>query len=179
MHSDAHQLTQADRDIIAARLGRPPHDVIAVAARDAQGRPRVITNHPLRKEGNGWVPFPTLYWLIDPDLCTAMADLERKGAIGEFEKRIAADEDLRATLHADHRAYAAARWALLNEGEKQRAIDAGFAQTLRDKGIGGIACFDAIKCLHLHAAHHLAEQAAGRSGTTVGRLVEARLGVTF
>ena len=86
---------------------------------------------------------------------------------------IAEDEELRASLDEDHRRYASARWALLTSDEQQHAIDAGYATTLRDKGIGGIADFTRIKCLHLHLAHHLAEE----GGTTVGRLIEARLEV--
>jgi len=160
---------------IADRLGRSASGVtvLAVAARDAQGSPAVITNHPLRRQGKQTLPFPTLYWLIDTIACKRVADLERDGAVGELERAIAEDEELRASLDEDHRRYASARWALLTSDEQQHAIDAGYATTLRDKGIGGIADFTRIKCLHLHLAHHLAEE----GGTTVGRLIEARLEV--
>ncbi|MEM9414848.1 MAG: DUF501 domain-containing protein [Planctomycetota bacterium] len=169
--------TPDDQTYIAQRLGRsaPGVTVLAVAARDAMGRPAVITNHPLRTQGGVILPFPTMYWLIDPVACKRVADLERGGAVGEFERAIAEDEALLAGLHEDHRRYAAMRWALLTPEEQQRAIDAGYAPTLRDKGIGGIADFDRIKCLHLHLAHHLAERTAGYDGTTVGRLIEVEM----
>ena len=172
-------LTAADRATISDLLGHSGKGVTlrAIAARDAQGQTAVITNHPLRRAGTKVLPFPTMYWLIDPVWCKRAADLERDGAVGQLERCIAADETLRQSLEADHRGYAAARWALLAQDEQQHAIDAGYATTLRDKGIGGIADFTKIKCLHLHLAHHLAELAAGRDGTTVGKLVEARLGV--
>ncbi|MFI4861550.1 MAG: DUF501 domain-containing protein [Phycisphaerales bacterium JB063] len=168
-----------DQTYIAERLGQEASGVtvLGVASRDAQGRPAVITNHPLRRaSGVGDVqvfPFPTMYWLIDPVCCKRMADLERDGAVGALERAIAGEGALREAVHADHRRYAAARWALLTEAEQRRAIDAGYGETLRDKGIGGIADFDRIKCLHLQMAYHLAEQAAGRDGTTVGRLIES------
>lgn len=179
-------MNDADRDYILQQLGPDSTGVVtlAVAARDDEGRPSVITNHPLRRvpgsagagyEAERLLPFPTLYWLIDPVRCKRVADLERDGAVGALERTIAADESLRAGLQEDHRRYAAERWALLNSDEQQHAIDAGFAPTLRDKGIGGIADFTRLKCLHLHLAHHLAERAAGNGGTTVGRLIEARM----
>lgn len=161
---------------ITDRLGRKPTQLLAVAARDRAGNPAVITCHPLRHEGETLAPFPTMYWLIDPALCKAVADLERQGAIGELEAVIAEDDGLKESLAADHRAYAEARWALLTPDEQQRAVEAGLAGTLRDKGIGGIADFTRLKCLHLHLAHHLAVLALGRGGTTAGRLIEARVG---
>lgn len=165
--------TEDDLTYIASHLGRDSSGVtiLAVAARDAQGRPAVITNHPLRRQGERHLPFPTLYWLVDPARCKRVADLERDGAIGELERTIAESPALQASFHADHRAYATARWSLLSPFEQQQAVDAGYAPTLRDKGIGGIADFDRIKCLHLHLAHHLAQP----GGTTIGRLIEARL----
>lgn len=174
-----HPLSQDDQTYIAHRLGRsaPGVTVLAVAARDAQGSPAVITNHPLRRQGGQLLPFPTMYWLIDPVWCKRAADLERGGAVGELERAIAKDDTLRNAFHDDHRRYAATRWALLSPDEQQHAIDAGYAPTLRDKGIGGIADFTRIKCLHLHLAHHLAELTLGNDGTAVGRLVEVRCSV--
>jgi hypothetical protein len=170
-------VNDADRDYILQQLGPDTTGVTtrAVAARDAQGRPSVITNHPLRRQAGRLLPFPTLYWLIDPVRCRQVADLERDGAVGALERTIAADDALREGLRGDHRRYAAARWALLTPDEQRYAIDAGYAPALRDKGIGGIADFTRLKCLHLHLAHHLAEHAAGRGGTTAGRLIEGLL----
>ena len=172
-------ISKNDRAYIAQQLGREPVGVTAIAARDSAGNPAVITNHPLQWRAQLPTPFPTLYWLIDPALCAVISDLERRGAVGEIEAMITQDPDLQQAVHADHRRYALARWALLNSDEQQLAIDHGFADTLRDKGVGGTANPNAIKCLHMHAAYHLAQRAIDGTGTAVGRLMQERLGIRF
>jgi len=168
--------TDCERDYIVQQLGREPSGVLEIAARDAAGLPAVISNHPLQWQGDRPVPFPTLYWLIDPKLNLGISDFERRGGVGEIEALISADETLREQVNADHRRYAARRWALLTADEQQLAINHGFADTLRDKGVGGTANFAAIKCLHMHAAYHLAQCALDNTGTAVGRLLESKLG---
>ena len=51
MPSDPTPCTDTDRDYIAKQLGPGTAGVriLAVAARDAQGRPAVLLNHPLRQ----------------------------------------------------------------------------------------------------------------------------------
>lgn len=154
-------------------LGRTPTQLLGVAARNPEGKPAVITCHPLNRDGQKITPFPTMYWLIDPVQSQRISDLERHGKIGQFESLIANDQTLSDSLRADHEQYAETRWALLDPAQQQQAIDTGLASTLRDKGIGGIADFTKIKCLHLHLAHHLAALSAGQNGTTVGRLIES------
>ena len=46
------------------------------------------------------------------------------------------------------------------------AEEAGVAAALRERGIGGIANRDSVKCLHLHYAHHLAR------GSAIGAEIE-------
>ncbi len=47
----------------------------------------------------------------------------------------------------------------LLSGEDRRFLaDSGMSTSLLDKGIGGIADLNRIKCLHLHVAHALARE---------------------
>lgn len=142
------------------------------------GHPRVLRCHPLhqraqdRVDGDplgGSAPFPTLFWLACDDIVRAVSALEHAGLIGEIEERMAADPSLRKKIADEHRAYIAERWAALSSEEVSYIEARGFAEKLRSCGIGGIRNFEAVKCLHLHYAHHLAR------GSSIGALVEARL----
>lgn len=179
MNTDGHGFTEADERYIAERLGRTPQRVLAVAARDARGRPAVITNAPLARDAHRWMPQPTLYWLIDPVLCKRVAEAERKGAIGEIEAALEADEGLMAGHLADNAAYAEARLALLMNAEKRVAEEQGMFGVLSNTGIGGVANHRSVKCLHAQYAYHLARLTKTGTGTTVGRLMEERYGIRF
>ena len=132
--------------------------------------------HPLRETRRGPRPFPTLYWLRDPALLHAISDLERRGAIAGYAERIAADPVFRATVATDHARYAAERWALLTDADRARCAALGFTAALRDRGVAGAADPAAVKCLHAHAAHALADRAAGRPENAIGAEVLGRLG---
>ena len=133
----------------------------------------VETVYPLvhRRNRPGRVePFPTIYYLRDPDLVQAMSELERLGHTQRFQERLAEDVQLMAGLHADHAAYRDQRWAMLTLADRDRVRgSASMSRSFRG-GIAGIANFDRIKCLHAHYAHHLAT--AHRGGTTIGRLID-------
>ena len=45
--------------------------------------------HPLKNSGDRVEPFPTIYYLTDPDLLRAISELERQNFIGKFEQRLA------------------------------------------------------------------------------------------
>ncbi|MEM7577624.1 MAG: DUF501 domain-containing protein [Planctomycetota bacterium] len=116
--------------------------------------------HPLKISGHRIEPFPTTYWLRDGDLHRAVADLERQGWIKRLEKRVAGDEGFAAFLKADHARYAAARWAMLDLEQRTLVTRRGWVEALRDRGVGGVADFTKVKCLHAHVAHALADRAA-------------------
>ncbi|MEO1237102.1 MAG: DUF501 domain-containing protein [Planctomycetota bacterium] len=117
-------------------------------------------------------PFPTIYWLTDPDLDRRLANLERLGHIARLQQQLADDPALRAAIHADHAAYRDARWAMLTP--EHRALVERSPSLLRTfrGGVAGTADFDHIKCLHAHYAHHLATD---QPGTTLGRLITTLL----
>lgn len=146
----------------------PRHDYVEheVVRRCPVGHALVLRCYPLRERGDRIEPFPTLYWLECKDVAARIARLEYGGAVGELEARIAADPAFRAAVHADHDAYVAERWELLRPTDRARVAEAGLTTALLERGIGGLANRDAVKCLHLHYAHHLAV------GSTLGRAIE-------
>ena len=130
--------------------------------------------HPLRDTRRGPRPFPTLFWLTDPGLLHAISDLERRGAIAGFARRIGADAGFRAAVAADHERYAAERWKRLTLDEQVAVETLGFTAALRHRGVGGAAHPEAVKCLHAHAAHALADRAARRPENVIGAEVLER-----
>ena len=58
-------------------LGRVPNGKFAVVLRRTGGRPAVIANDPLLRDGE---PMPTRYWLVDPDIRCWWAGWSRKVA---------------------------------------------------------------------------------------------------
>ncbi len=144
--------TAADVAELTALLGRPPQADFEVVVRTREGRPVVIRNAPLLDDGT---PMPTRYWLVDPDLCRAVSQLESAG--GVRAAKAAVDP---AELAAAHRAYAA---------ERDAALRPAHSGPRPHGGVGGTRA--GVKCLHAHYAHHLAG-----GDDPVGRWVEERLG---
>ena len=155
--------TERDLGIIARQLGRPPRGVVAIERRCRWGFPQVIKVYPLLKEGSKWEPFPTLFWLTCPTLIRQLAKLEHQSYIARLERLIAEDERFRMAYRKNHEEYIAERWATLSPEDREFLERQGLAEALRQRGIGGLADWDKVKCLHLHYAHHLArENVVGR-----------------
>ncbi len=136
------EATALDLDFLRAALGRAPRGLAGVARRCAVGLPVVIVNEPFLSDGS---PFPTTFWLVCPKAVKAVSALEASGLIGEVEKEIASNADLRAALLKAHTEYA-----------KYRKRLAQSTHPSLDTGIGGVRHLASIKCLHAHYAHHLA-----------------------
>jgi hypothetical protein len=136
---------------VEQRLGRPPRGLEAVAAVDSAGAPAVIRVSSLVDDK----PFPTLFWLIDPVLCYRIDQVEARGLINEFQKRIDMDPGLQRRMHEDHRAYIALRESYISSAVRQRLGELGFADALARRGIGGISNFTRIRCLHTWYGAHL------------------------
>jgi len=131
------EVAQADRDAVAAQLGRRPRGVRAVAHRCPCGLPSVVRTNPRLEDGT---PFPTLYYLTCPRLTSLASRLEAAGMMREQTARLADDEELAAHYLAAHRSYLAERDAIDSLGTE---VSAG--------GMPG-----RVKCLHVHIAHALA-----------------------
>ena len=141
-----------------------------VETRCAGGHSQVLRCHPVRDATGGPQPFPTLFWLVCPEIHKRVSRLEAGGGVGTITARVRADPELRARVHADHRAYQDERWELLSVTERTWARESGVLHVFRERGIGGIRNWDAVKCLHLHYAHHLAR------GSATGELIESLAG---
>jgi hypothetical protein len=130
-------VTAADRAAVEIQLGRPPRAMRAVAARCPSGHPAVIATSPRLADGT---PFPTLYYLTCPRLCSLVGRLEASGLMKEMTDRLAVDADLAAAYLRAHQQYLADRDAVDPLGTE---VSAG--------GMPG-----RVKCLHVHLAHTLA-----------------------
>lgn len=160
-------LSQHDLDIIAAQLGRAPNGINAIAHYSPNGTPQVL-------EMETWVfdqPFPTLYWLSSKAIDKALAKIESQGVVKELEQRIKEDEALREAYHASHRDYIARRWEVMSDEHKAIIEEKGFKPLFEKLGIGGIANWDQIRCLHMQYAHHLA------GDNVIGRILDEEYGI--
>jgi hypothetical protein len=127
-----------DRAEVAGQLGREPRGMRAVVARCPSGHPAVVQTSPRLPDGT---PFPTLYYLTCPRLCSLVGRLESAGLMREMTDRLAAEPELAAAYERAHRAYLAERDAIEPLGHE---VSAG--------GMPG-----RVKCLHVHLAHTLAK----------------------
>ena len=148
-----------------------------VAVHCPAGHPCVLMLYPLQRRRGQRAPFPTLYWLICPRLCTELAHLERIGTIAALAAELAAPSpetnaenlpNLRAQLAHAHQDYIAQRWALLTPQDQHFITTQGWLRDFQQRGIGGLRNPAAVKCLHLHLAHELAR------GNPLGRLLTQR-----
>ncbi|HAZ30892.1 TPA: DUF501 domain-containing protein [Candidatus Acetothermia bacterium] len=161
--------TARDLETIAWQLGRPPTGVLAVARRCTYGYPQVVMSHPLHRQGEEFVVFPTLFWLSCPFLVAEVSRLEAAGAVKRCERQLAADPALSAAYVRSHDAYREERLSLLSpeDGEFLRAHRAWDSV---ETGIAGLRNPRRVKCLHAQLGHYLA-----RGGNPVGEAVAAEL----
>lgn len=130
-------VSEHDRAVVTEQLGRPPRGIRAIAYRCPSGHPAVVQTNPRLEDGT---PFPTLYYLTCPRLCSVVSRLESTGVMREMTERLGTDPDLAAAYLAAHRSYLAQRNAIESLGTE---VSAG--------GMPG-----RVKCLHVHVAHSLA-----------------------
>ncbi len=154
-------LTLDDKRIIAYQIRRDARGVIAIPRRCAYGYPQVVTVYPLL-DGE---PFPTMYWLTCPYLHREIAALESEGMIARIEGRIANDPELAEQVMRAHHSYIEQRRRLLSPDDLAYLEERRMLPALMQRGIGGIADFARIKCLHLHVAHALVDE------NRIGRIV--------
>jgi len=144
-------------------LGRTPRGLEDVAAYDAHGVPSVIRVASLVDER----PFPTLYWLIDRDLCYRIDQLEASGLIAQFQAQVDADIALQNKLAADHALHIEKRLQFMSSDVRDSLEALGYLDVLQKKGIGGIGDFTRIRCLHTwYGAHRI-------DPNTIGEMLDA------
>lgn len=140
----------ADAAVVAGQLGRPPHPITLIAARCPFGFPAVVEDLPYDGLGR---PFPTLYYCTCPTLVAAASRLESGGGVAAWTRRVAAEPDL-ARSAADAAADSAVRRTDLVRAFELEMVDGGASLTT---GVGGVGDLLAVKCLHAHVAHALAQ----------------------
>lgn len=131
-------VTEADLSVVERQLGRTPRGVLAISYRTPVGEPGVVRTAPRLPDGT---PFPTLYYLTEPALTSAIGALESEGVMREMSARLAADDALAARYRAARDDYLAERNAIEDLGTEFTG--------------GGMP--DRVKCLHVLAAHSLAK----------------------
>ncbi|XKE45091.1 DUF501 domain-containing protein [Halomonas organivorans] len=153
--------------IIAEQLGRAPRGIEALAATDGEGTPLVLRMAPI-VDGK---PFPTLYWLSSERLKIELSRIEAAGVIKTLEARLREDPDFLAAYHRSHEDYVAARWRCMTPAQRDEVDRRGYGDLLRERGIGGIANWDQVRCLHTQYAHHLC------GDNVIGQWLDAEYGV--
>ncbi len=133
-------LDEADREAVAAQLGRPPRGAREVAHRCPCGLPDVVQTAPRLADGT---PFPTLYYLTCPRAVGAVSALESAGLMRAMNARLAADPELTQQYHQAHERY-------LDQRESIEAV-----AEIAGVSAGGMPT--RVKCLHVHLAQSLAE----------------------
>lgn len=132
-------VTDADRAVVGAQLGRTPRAIRDVAHHCPCGNPDVVETSPRLPDGT---PFPTLYYVTCPKLASAIGTLEASGLMREMTERLASDEELAARYRAAHESYLARR-------EQHGHVD-------EIAGISAGGMPNRVKCLHVLVGHSLA-----------------------
>lgn len=151
------------RAYIRECLGREPRGLRAVAVRSVQDLPMVIRVASL-VDGR---PFPTLFWLVDPTLALRIDREEAGGTIARLQARVDDSEALRASMTIEHQRHIALRESYISDVERAELNARGLWPALSERGIGGIADFTRIRCLHTWYAAHLVES------NTIGKILES------
>jgi len=154
---DPAQLSQRDSEYLSKVLGRELIAACNVWVRNEKGDPVVIRNAPLTLDGR---PMPTLYWLVDPELCKQVSRLESEGAIAAI--RLQVPEGL---IEQAHSCYAREREMLLE------SMWPNWSGPVPSGGVGGTR--QGVKCLHAHLAYWLSG-----ARDPVGAWCAERLGLT-
>jgi hypothetical protein len=133
------KVTDADRAVVGAQLGRTPRAIRDIAHRCPCGNPDVIETSPRLPDGT---PFPTLYYVTCPRLASAIGTLEASGLMRQMTERLATDDELAADYRRAHESYLARREQI------------GHVAEIAGISAGGMP--NRVKCLHVLVGHALA-----------------------
>ena len=133
------QQRYSDRLAVRALLGREPMGAFDVVARNDDGEPVVLRNHPILVDGR---PMPTLYWLCGERESMLIGRLEAIKGVRRAEADVGLD-----AVNAAHARYEAERDAIVDAlVERPKYVPSG--------GVGGTR--NGLKCLHAHYGYWLA-----------------------
>lgn len=85
--------TEHDLKIVGQQLGREPRGIVSIAWRCPCGEPGVVMTAPRLDNGT---PFPTTYYLTNPQAVKGCSTLEANGVMLEMNQRLTVDTDLAA-----------------------------------------------------------------------------------
>lgn len=118
-------------------------------------------------------PFPTLYWLSNPDISRAVADLERRGYVTLLKQKLNNSPQDSSRLLACHEQYSKKRWNSLSREDKSLLMSEHpsvkrMRHMIECSGVAGLDYLSHIqpdgsflvsfKCLHAHYAHYRSEE---------------------
>ena len=95
-----------------------------------------------------------MFWLVCKNICKQIDHIEASGTIKEWEQKVANDVTLQKALRINHLKYAILRDNNLNADDRAKLNELGISHDFSFKGIGGVADFQRIRCLHMHYASH-------------------------
>lgn len=151
MEADELSLTPERVEYIRRVQGGKVEGLVGIGAVNERGEPAVVRVASLVKGK----PFPTLFWLIDPDIVRSISHEEAAGRIVEFQRRVDSDAALRERMAEDHRRHRELRDSFISPEMRGEIERLGFASVLSSRGIGGIERPDTIRCLHTWYASHM------------------------
>ena len=132
----------ADREAVAAQLGRPARADFLIAVRGACGSPAVIQTPPRLPDGS---PFPTQWYLTCRTLAAAVSTMEANGAMATFEVRLAEDDGFASAYRTAHEEYLRTRKRVASGADPVPELD----------GISAGGMPRRVKCLHALLAQSL------------------------
>ncbi len=136
---------------IANLLGREPRGLEDVAVYGPVGDPVVIRVSSL-VDG---APFPNLFWLVDRALVYRIDRDEAGGLIHRLQQNVDSNEKLQGEMIDDHVAHIKLRNSCMTPAIEEQLRSGRYYEVLQQRGIGGIADFGRIRCLHTWYAAHL------------------------
>lgn len=136
---------------VESLLGREPRGLLTIEIFDNDGEPAVLRVAPLVDNK----PFPTLFWLVHPDICYWLDGLEAKGVISELQSEIDHSELIREAMDQYHRWYIKERWASADNELVEKIKNLGYESALNQKGVGGLGDYARVRCLHTWYGAHL------------------------
>ena len=145
-------ISEKDHRKLLEQLGREPEGALRIVSYGNDQEPQVVEVSP-------WVrktPFPTIYWLSCPRLKKEISRLEASGLVKKLENWLSKSTQMQQASRATHLNYIEKRKELFSKNLKNSEKKL-IPEDFHKKGVGGIADFKRVRCLHMHYAHFLVD----------------------
>ncbi|WP_412473658.1 DUF501 domain-containing protein [Halobacteriovorax sp. YZS-1-1] len=158
------EATKEDIEKIESFLKREARGVLEISARTKEGAPASLKVSPVVDK----VPFPTIYWLVDPIVYKKISHLEGQGFTKELQNKINNSEELQEKVKSIHESYRDERIELFKELNLE--LPENMMPMITENGIGGLRDFHHLRCLHMFYAYHLVRP------HIIGDMIDEKLG---